>query len=795
MQLGGETSVCPCTELGINGTVMSEINRDQTTWPGSILRDPRPRELLGGSTTRSQPHSTPHPMNEQFELIATTAFGLEAVVKRELAALGYEARIGDPGRIHFSGDLSAICRANLWLRSADRVLVSVASFEAADFDALFETTKSLPWASWIPKDGQFPVIGRSLKSQLSSVPACQRAVKKAIVESLLAGHRVETLPETGALYKVEIALLNDQATLTIDTTGPSLHKRGYRLQAAEAPLKETLAAAMIQLSFWKQDRPFLDPFCGSGTLPIEAALIGRNIAPGIARSFPSDQWPQFENEQWREARQETKDLMLPPFEERLVGTDIDQGALYAARQNAERAGVSEQVHFQRRAFDALASQRKYGCLITNPPYGERLGEQWEWRELYESIPEVLRSLPTWSHYIITSYPDFETLIQRPADRRRKLYNGRIECTYFQFYGPRPNAGRDATQSPESETNHNEIPAEVQKPRSVRPPVKPVFGGITDKGREQAELFRSRLKKRARHLRRWPTKQGITCFRIYERDIPEIPLIVDRYEDHLHIAEYERPHDRDLGQHADWLDLMVQTAGESLDVPADKIFFKRRERQRGTKQHEHLAGRQYEIKVHEGGLQFIVNLSDYVDTGLFLDHRITRTMVREEAAGANFLNLFAYTGAFTVYAASGGAARTTTVDWNRSYLEWAQRNMVANGFDGPEHRYLRSDARGFLRDPAANDKYTLAVVDPPTFSNSKRTEEDWDVQRDHVELLNGVMRQMSPGGVIYFSTNFRRFKLDEASFSELEVREISRKTVPEDFRNQRIHRCWRMVCPD
>ncbi len=732
-------------------------------------------------------------MTDQFDLVATTAFGLEAVVKRELAAFGYEARIGDPGRIHFTGDLSAICRANLWLRAADRVLVQVAKFEAADFDALFETTKSLPWASWIPQDGQFPVIGRSLKSQLSSVPACQRAVKKAIAESLLAAHAVETLPETGASYKVEIALLNDQATLTIDTTGPSLHKRGYRLQAGEAPLKETLAAALIQLSFWNPERPFLDPFCGSGTLPIEAALIGRNIAPGIARSFPAEGWPQFEDRLWSEARQEAQDLVLPPFEERLLGTDIDQGALYAARQNAERAGVAEQIHFQRRAFDALASQRKYGCLVTNPPYGERLGEQWEWRELYQSIPVVLRTLPTWSHFIITSYPDFESLIQRPADRRRKLYNGRIECTYYQFHGPRPHAARELVPSPETSADEAEAPAEVSVPRPRRPAPTPVFGGITEKGREQAELFRSRLKKRARHLRRWPTKQGITCFRIYERDIPEIPLIVDRYEDHLHIAEYERPHERDLGQHADWLDLMVQAAGEALDVPADKVFFKRRERQRGTKQHEHLAGQQYEIKVNEGGLQFIVNLSDYVDTGLFLDHRITRSMLREEAAGTNFLNLFAYTGAFTVYAASGGAARTTTVDWNRSYLDWAKRNLAANGFDGPEHRFLRNDARGFLRDPGLNEQYDLAFVDPPTFSNSKRTEEDWDVQRDYLELLTGVTRRMTPGGIIYFSTNFRRFKFDEASLPVAEIREISKHTVPEDFRNQRIHRCWRIVC--
>ncbi len=407
------------------------------------------------------------------------------------------------------------------------------------------------------------------------------------------------------------------------------------------------------------------------------------------------------------------------------------------------------------------------------------------------------------------------MIQRSADRRRKLYNGRIECIYYQFHGPRPGgdrsdsasasvAGDQAPSRPSADTDEtgnadasNLSGVESSPPTTApkrRPKQMPVFGGITEKGHEQAELFRSRLKKRARHFRRWPTKQGITCYRIYERDIPEIPLIVDRYEDHLHITEYERPHERDPAQHVDWLELMARTAGESLDVPPEKVFFKRRERQRGHKQHEHLDRRQYEVKVNEGGLRFIVNLSDYVDTGLFLDHRITRQMVRDEAEGTNFLNLFAYTGAFSVYAAAGGAAQTTTVDWTRNYLEWAERNMKANGFDGYEHLFERNDARSFLRNLSNTSKYDLAVVDPPTFSNSKRTEQDWDVQRDHIELLRGVMQMMSPGGVIYFSTNFRRFKLDEGGLRAEQLREISKHTVPEAFRNRRIHRCWRIVCP-
>jgi len=750
-------------------------------------------------------------MNTALELIATTAFGLEAVVRRELADLGYESQIIAPGWIRFCGDLAAICRTNLWLRTADRILLQMSTFPAEDFDALFENTKAMDWHEWIAADGAFPVIGRSLKSQLSSVPACQRAVKKAVVESLLRAHQTDSLPETGPQYKIEVAILKDQVTLTIDTTGPSLHKRGYRQQAAKAPLKETLAAAMILLSFWDRERPLIDPFCGSGTIPIEAALIGRNLAPGLKRSFAAEMWPNVAERLWDEARTEARDLAQAELSERLIGTDINERALRSARHNAEQAGVSEQVHFQERSFELLTSKRKYGCVITNPPYGQRLGEGRDLEPLYRSIPEVLRKLPTWSHFILTSYPNFEAVIQRQADRRRKLYNGRIECTYYQFHGPRPTDGSVANVVAEAEDERRVTADErsesteslsaggslrstpgTQVARPTQRVNRPVFGGLSEKALEQAELFRRRLLKRARHLRRWPSKQGITCYRLYERDIPEIPLVVDRYENHLHMAEYERPHDRDLAEHADWLDLMVRTAGEALDVDRRKIFFKRRRRQRGTTQHERLAEQRYEITVNEGSLQFVVNLSDYIDTGLFLDHRITRSMVRDAADGANFLNLFGYTGAFTVYAASGGAARTTTVDWSGTYLDWAKRNMSLNGFAGRQHRFVRDDALTYLRQLPEVGMYDLAVVDPPTFSNSKRTDGFWDIQRDYTELFNCLLHQMNPGGVIYFSTNFRRFKLDETAIESATIREISKQTVPPDFRNRRIHRCWRIV---
>jgi 23S rRNA (guanine2445-N2)-methyltransferase / 23S rRNA (guanine2069-N7)-methyltransferase len=713
-------------------------------------------------------------MSDTLTLIATTAFGLEATAKWELSDLGYEADIIAPGWLRFEGDMSAICRTNLWLRTADRILIQVGTFLAEDFDALFETTRQLPWHYWIPVDGQFPVTGRSIKSQLSSVPACQRAVKKAIVESLLASHQATLLPETGPEYRCQIALLKNQATLTIDTTGPSLHKRGYRRYSTLAPLKETMAAALVQLSFWDRDRPLIDPFCGSGTIPIEAALIGRNMAPGMNREFTAEQWPQIPSTHWEEARSEARDLMQPAFDELLIGTDIDPRSLQSARQNSEFAGVANQVHFQQKAFQDMTSKREHGCIITNPPYGERLADDGQLRDIYESIPEVLRRLPTWSHFILTAYPGFERLLQKQSDRRRKLYNGRIECTYFQFHGPAPQ--RQAK------------PVKTDEGLEVSEPV-PVFGGLTEKSFEQAELFARRLQNRSRHLRRWPTRRGITSYRLYDRDVPEIPLVVDRYEDHLHISEYQRPHDRDRAQHLDWLELMAKTAAETLELDRGQVFLKHHQDHRGTGPKPQFSQDGYEITVSEGELQFLVNLSDFSDTGLSLDHRITRSMVKEQSAGGKFLNLFGSTGSFSVYAAAGGASETTTVDLSGQKLAWAQRNMELNGFTESEHGYVESDAMTFLDLLPAEPCFDLAVVNPPAFSSSRDAERDWVLQDDWHRLLNQLLALMSAGGRIYFSTSQRRFKFDESLLDSAGVREISRQTVPEDFRNQRVHRCW------
>ena len=745
-----------------------------------------------------------------YELIATAASGTEAIVKRELAALGYTARTTTPGRLLFRGDAAAICRTNLWLRVAERILIRVGSFPAPDFDALFDGTMALPWEQWLPRDAEFPVRGRSHRSQLSSVPACQRSVKRAIVERLLKAHGTETLPETGAQYSIEISLRDDVATLTLDTTGIGLHKRGYRPLVGEAQLRETLAAAMVQLSFWRAGRVLADPFCGTGTIPIEAALIGRNIAPGIRRQFACESWPTFDAAQWQLARENARDAVLPALTERLLAYDIDAETLSLARYHAQQAGVADDIHWQQRPFSELRAKAEYGCIVTNPPYGERMGDDREIVELYQSFPIVLRRLPTWSHYILSSRPDLEDLVGQRAARRRKLYNGSLECTYYQFHGPRPprdgevRFADDVRVAPADESlEHSQADeAEFEQEYQPRnPPVKaraeqaPAFGGLQESATRQAEEFENRLRNRARHFRRWPTKRGITCFRLYERDVPDVPLVVDRYEDALHIAEFARPHDRSPAQHADWLDLMARTAGKVLEVPRDRVFIKFRDRQRGDEQYGRVDERGARFVVHEGGLKFLVNLSDYVDTGLFLDHRNTRQMVRERADGKQVLNLFSYTGSFTVYAAAGGATTTTTVDKSSTYTDWARENLELNGFTGSTHSIVRSDTKSFLDGLRPSETWDVAVVDPPTFSNTKGLEVDWDVQRDHAALLQQLASHIVAGGIVYFSTNFRRFKLDEAALGDYSVRDITRQTIPEDFRNERIHKCWLLTRRD
>ncbi|MHB1651920.1 MAG: THUMP domain-containing class I SAM-dependent RNA methyltransferase [Desulfitobacteriaceae bacterium] len=378
----------------------------------------------------------------KLELIATTAFGLEAIVARELRELGYDQLNTENGKVTFVSNELGICRSNIWLRSADRVLVKIGEFSAYTFEELFQQTKALPWAEWLPEDASFPVQGKSLKSQLFSVSDCQAIVKKAIVERLKESYSCNWFPENGSRYTIEIALLNNRATLTIDTSGAGLHKRGYRQLAGQAPLKETLAAAMLQLSHWQADRTLLDPFCGSGTIPIEAAFIAQNRAPGLKREFISQGWPNVPRELWQEAWQEGFDLWQPSTPLNIYGSDIDPKALQLARIHATEAGVSDKVYFQRLPVAEVRSRFRYGHIVTNPPYGERVGEKTEVGGLYQELGEAWHRLEGWSLHMLTTENHPENFVGQRWDKSRKLYNGRLECHYYQFFGPRPPKGQE-----------------------------------------------------------------------------------------------------------------------------------------------------------------------------------------------------------------------------------------------------------------------------------------------------------------------------------------------------------------
>lgn len=372
----------------------------------------------------------------KYNLIATATFGIEAVVAQELKNLGYEDLKVENGKVEFTGNEEDIIKCNLWLRAADRVLIKMKEFKAESFEELFQGALACKWGDLIPVSGKMHITGKSVRSKLYSVPDCQGIVKKAVVESMKRKFKVDWFEENGPVYKIEVGILKDIVTLTVDTSGVGLHKRGYRIQAGEAPLKETLAAAMVLLSRWEPNRIFADPLCGSGTIAIEAAMIGLNMAPGLNRNFVSEDWPCISKNLWVEQRAAAT-AMIKEGEFRILASDINSGILVTARENAVRAKVDKYIAFQKLDVMEFKSRKKYGCIITNPPYGERIGELREIEKLYKGMGPVFSELDSWSYFIITSHIDFQKLFAKRATKNRKLYNGRILCYYYEYFGPLP----------------------------------------------------------------------------------------------------------------------------------------------------------------------------------------------------------------------------------------------------------------------------------------------------------------------------------------------------------------------
>ncbi len=692
-------------------------------------------------------------MPDPLTITVSCAFGLESVVKRELTGLGLEPRVDSPGRIDTRGDTGSIARANLWLRSASRVGVLVGEGPAGDFDGLFELVRSVDWPALLPRDAEAVVRVRSRRSRINSPKSAQSVVKRAIVDAMVG--RGERMGETGPRLGVEVSVLNDRASIVLDTSGEGLHRRGYRVRSLPGQLKENLAAAVVQMTGWRGDRPLIDPFCGRGTIVIEAAMIAAGIAPGWKRTFAGERLPWIDASHWAEAREGAHPGELPTGLPQMLGRDVDPASIGDARRSAEAAGVTGIVGFRVEDFAAITRPAEKGWVITNPPYGLRVLEEARAREIHARLPGVLSSLPGWSHAVLTALPGFEALIRQEASKRRKLYNGRVRCDLYVFRPRRADEG----------------------------PTRAAFGDTSDRN-EIAETFRATLRKRVRHLRRW-LRRGIEAYRVYDAQTPGAALLIDRYGEHLHIAELERRDEHALGDQAAWLERLKAIASEETGVGPEMVHLKRRKRQRGAGQYERADGEPVRLVVNEHGLRYEVELATRLDTGLFLDHRPARRIVREWAEGRRVLNLFAYTGSFTVAAAAGGAASTATVDLSPVYLEWAGRNLALNDLAGPRHQLIEADAVRWLQSGAEGRRFDLIVVDPPTFSNSKRTPTVFDVQRDHDALLRMCWDALAPGGRILFSTNRRGFKIDRA----IPARETTRRTVPEDFPHSKPHRSW------
>lgn len=723
-----------------------------------------------------------------FPLHAKTLFGLEGVLAAELETLGAEDVQQGNRLVTFTADQALMYRANVCCRTAIRFLKPILSFAAESERELYAGTQRIDWARFLDADQTLWIDPLVHSSFTTHSQYAAQLTKDAIVDQFRdrSGQRPSVDRDDPGL-RISLHLVKNRATVYTDASGDSLHMRGYRRASGDAPLNEVLAAGMLKLSEWDAASPLVDPMCGSGTLLIEAAMLARGIPPGgLGRRFGFMRWKDFDAALFQSIRDKARAAQLDKLPLPILGSDIDAAVIEIAKQNACRAGVTDDIQFSTGSFEVAAPPSTPATLITNPPYDERMKIE-RVAGLYRRLGDALKQrFAGCNAFVLTGNLEAAKQIGLRTSRKIKLFNGAIECRMLKFElyeGSR----RDDVAAASSRT-----PTVAEA--SSRTRMETAAGSrshVPAKWNEQAEMFRNRLTRMAKHWHKWARRQGVTCFRLYDKDIPDVPLAIDWYEGHLHIAEYARPHDRADAEHRVWLDFIVQTVAETLSVDMDRVFVKRRQRQKGKSQYERQDDSRRRLEVGEGGHRFLVNLADYLDTGLFLDHRQTRAMVQEAAGGKHFLNLFAYTGAFTVYAAAGGAASTTTVDLSATYLDWAGDNMRLNGFTGEEHEYIRRDAMKFLEYRAEHGgrPFDLAVVDPPTFSNSKKLDDVWDVQQRHAELLNLLLTQMSPGGVIYFSSNLRRFKLHEEKITGAEIREITAQTIPPDFRNKRVHRCW------
>ncbi|MBS9423240.1 bifunctional 23S rRNA (guanine(2069)-N(7))-methyltransferase RlmK/23S rRNA (guanine(2445)-N(2))-methyltransferase RlmL [Photorhabdus caribbeanensis] len=693
-------------------------------------------------------------------LFASTARGLEELLKNELEMLGAQSCKIVQGGVHFQGDGKVMYKSLMWSRLASRILLPLNEFNVySDLD-LYLGVQSIDWSQIFSVDSTFSVHFSGTNEEIRNTQYGALKVKDAIVDSFI--RKLDQRPNVAKQQpdiRINVFLNKEKASVALDLSGDGLHIRGYRDLAGQAPLKENLAAAIILRSGWRIGTPMVDPMCGSGTLLIEAAMMAADRAPGLHRNhWGFIAWLQHDEEIWREVTTEAQIRFRKGLQEtasRFVGSDIDRRVLDMARSNARRAGVAQLITFQQGDASRLENplpEGPVGTVLSNPPYGERLESEPALVALHSLFGRIMKScFPGWRLSLFSASPELLSCLQLRAEREFKAKNGPLDCVQKNYQLS-------------------------DKPHSSEMNV--------------AEDYANRLRKNEKKLTHWAKQQGIDCYRLYDADLPEYNVAVDRYADKVVIQEYAPPKSVDANKARQRLFDAISATMQVLGLSSNQLVLKTRQRQKGKNQYERMAEKREFFLVNEYDAKFWVNLTDYLDTGLFLDHRIARKMLGEMSEGKDFLNLFAYTGSATVHAGLGGARSTTTVDMSRTYLEWAERNLQANGLTGRQHRLIQADCLAWLA--RANEQFDLIFIDPPTFSNSKRMEDAFDVQRDHIILMKQLKRLLRRGGTLMFSNNKRGFKMD---FVELEkvglvAEEITSKTQSQDFaRNRQIHNCW------
>ena len=688
---------------------------------------------------------------------ATCPQGLEYPLQRELEALGARGLAETRAGVSFEGDLALGMRCCLWSRVASRILLPLATGPIEDADGLYELAAGIRWQDHLMPGARFAVHVAARHPGIGNTHFAALRIKDAVVDQLGRAVVVDTAAPEVRLYGFAD---QEAATIGINLSTRSLHERGYRHRPVLAPLKENLAAAILWRAGWPDAPALLDPFCGSGTLLIEAAWMAADVAPGLLNpAFGFRRLAGFDAAAWNKLMQDAEERRrdgVATMKQPLIGCDHDPTAIAATRTNCKAAGIGQLVRVEQRSIRQLERPTDWidgGLLVTNPPYGERLDPgQRGLFELYRVLGEIAAQDFVGSRLaLLTGHDELAREIELPLADRYRLFNGPLPVRLFVF----------------------DIPAAAREPT------------------DGATMVANRIRKNLRNLKRYLRDGDITCYRAYDADIPEYAVAVDVYEGRLHIQEYQAPKTIPEGTARRRLKEAVTGARMALEVPPGEVYVKARARQRGEAQYERQSEEGAVYWVHEGELEFRVNLSDYLDTGLFLDHRETRARIRALAQGRRFLNLFGYTGTATVHAAAGGAESTTTVDLSNTYLEWARENLDRNGYGGGyQHRYIRADVMRWLAD--CRESYDLIFLDPPTFSTSKKMHEAFDVQRDHAALIDQCMQRLSPGGVLIFSNNFRQFKLDPALATRYRVTEITDQTVPPDFNRSRPHRCWQLT---